>query len=239
MTASSSVPLRRRLLAEFLGTALLMAFGTGAAIGGAPLLAVAFAFGLSLATLIMVFGPVSDAHFNPQVTLALAWRGHAAWGDVAPYIAAQLAGGVAGTAVHLAMFGVDITRAANIGATELADGVGLLGGITAEAAFTFLLMLAIGAFGVHGRLPAAQAGLGIGLALVVGVVVVGPLTGGAFNLARTVGPLLGQVALGEAARWDQLVVYVVGPLLGAFGGLATLELAGLRQPRERVGADNG
>ncbi len=237
MAQRSQIPLGRRLLAEFLGTALLMAFGTGAAISGAPLLAVAFAFGLTLATLIMVFGPVSDAHLNPQVTLVLAWRGHADWRDVGPYIAAQLAGGIAGTALHLGMFGADVVRAANVGATELAPGVGLAGGIVAEAAFTYVLVLAIAAFGVHSALPAAQAGLGIGLSLVVGVIVVGPLTGGAFNIARTLGPLVGQQALGLEARWDLLPVYLLGPLIGAVAGLATYELVGVGRTRERVTVD--
>jgi glycerol uptake facilitator-like aquaporin len=64
--------------------------------------------GAALTVLILIFGPVSGAHMNPAVTLAFAWRGELPWRDVAPYIAAQLIGGILGVfAAHL-MFDLSI-----------------------------------------------------------------------------------------------------------------------------------
>jgi glycerol uptake facilitator-like aquaporin len=106
--------LQRRLVAEGVGTALLLAAVVGSGIMGERLaggnvalvlLANTIATGSTLVALILTFGPISGAHFNPAVTLADASQGGLSWGDVPPYIGAQLAGAVAGVfAAHL-MFG--------------------------------------------------------------------------------------------------------------------------------------
>jgi glycerol uptake facilitator-like aquaporin len=70
------------------------------------LLANTMATGAVLVALIVAFGPVSGAHFNPAVTLAEAWLGRARWRHVPSYLAVQCAGGLAGTAVAHAMFGL-------------------------------------------------------------------------------------------------------------------------------------
>jgi glycerol uptake facilitator-like aquaporin len=108
------VTLARRTAAEALGTAFLLAAVVGSGImgdrlsGGSvglALLANTLATGASLAVLILTFGPLSGAHFNPAVTLAGAWQGGIAWQDVPTYIGAQLAGAIGGVlAAHL-MFG--------------------------------------------------------------------------------------------------------------------------------------
>lgn len=103
----------RRLLAEGLGTGLLLATVIGSGIMGAKLaggnvalalLANTLATGAILVVLILIFGPVSGAHFNPAVTLAFALRGELAWGDLFPYVMVQLAGAVAGVWIAHAMF---------------------------------------------------------------------------------------------------------------------------------------
>jgi glycerol uptake facilitator-like aquaporin len=110
MTASG---LARRLVAESVGTALLLAAVVGSGImaerlaGGnvaVALLANTIATGAALVALILTFGPISGAHFNPAVTLADAWQGGIAWLDVAPYIAAQVTGAFAGVAAAHVMF---------------------------------------------------------------------------------------------------------------------------------------
>jgi glycerol uptake facilitator-like aquaporin len=109
-----SKSLARRLVAEAVGTALLLAAVVGSGIMGErlaggntalALLANALATGAALAALILMFGPVSGAHFNPAVTLAEAWQGGLGRGDVLPYLAAQLGGALAGVAAAHAMFG--------------------------------------------------------------------------------------------------------------------------------------
>ena len=73
--------------------------------GALALLCNTLATGAALATLILTFGPVSGAHFNPAVTLAFASQGGTPWKDVVPYVVAQLAGAVAGVAVADTMYG--------------------------------------------------------------------------------------------------------------------------------------
>jgi glycerol uptake facilitator-like aquaporin len=105
--------LRRRLSAEAIGTGLLVAAVVGSGIMATSLtkdvavalLANTVATGAMLAVLITVFAPISGAHFNPVVSLVFALRGEIGWRALAGYVAAQLAGGVAGTLVAHLMFG--------------------------------------------------------------------------------------------------------------------------------------
>lgn len=106
--------LARRLVAEGLGTAFLLAVVVGSGImaerlaGGnvaLALLANALATGAGLVALILLFGPVSGAHFNPAVTLSEAWQKNLPAREVAPYIALQVVGAFAGVAAAHGMFG--------------------------------------------------------------------------------------------------------------------------------------
>lgn len=112
--------LPRKLAAEALGTALLLAVVIGSGImaerlaGGnsaVALLANTLATVGGLYVLIEVFGPVSGAHFNPAVSAALAWRGELARSALLPYIAAQLLGALAGACLANAMFELPILQA--------------------------------------------------------------------------------------------------------------------------------
>lgn len=105
--------LSRRGVAEFLGTALLLSTVVGSGIMGErlsggnvaiALLANTLATGAGLVALILTFGPVSGAHFNPAVTLADAACGGLSWRDVPAYLAAQIAGAFGGVAVAHVMF---------------------------------------------------------------------------------------------------------------------------------------
>ena len=103
----------RRVTAELIGTCLLVATVVGSGImaerlaGGNIALALlgnTVATGAALVALILTFGPISGAHFNPAVTLADASQGGVTWRDVPVYIVAQIAGGLAGTAAAHLMF---------------------------------------------------------------------------------------------------------------------------------------
>ena len=111
----SAPSLPRRLTAEGVGTALLLATVVGSGIMAErlangnvaiALLANTLATGAALVALILTFGPVSGAHFNPAVTLAMAASGELGWRDVPGYVMAQLAGAFGGVAAAHAMFGV-------------------------------------------------------------------------------------------------------------------------------------
>lgn len=111
---ADAIPLRQRAAAEGLGTALLLAAVVGSGIMGerlaggnvaVALLANSIATGAALVALILTFGSISGAHFNPLVTAISVWRGDMARRDLPIYVTAQLAGAFAGVAAANLMFG--------------------------------------------------------------------------------------------------------------------------------------
>ena len=105
--------LSKRVIAEALGTAFLLAMVVGSGIMGErlaggnvaiALLTNTLATGAGLSVLILTFGPISGAHFNPAVTLVDAWQGGLPWTDVPAYLAAQVLGALIGVAVAHGMF---------------------------------------------------------------------------------------------------------------------------------------
>ena len=121
----------RRLTAEAVGTALLLATVVGSGIMGErlaggnvaiALLANTVATGAALVTLILTFGPISGAHFNPAVTLADASQGGLAWREVPAYILAQIGGAFVGVALANLMFELPVffaSQRARYGASQL------------------------------------------------------------------------------------------------------------------------
>jgi glycerol uptake facilitator-like aquaporin len=135
-----SVTLGRRAAAEAVGTALLLATVVGSGIMGESLahgnvaialLANTLATGAGLVALILTFGPISGAHFNPAVTLAAASQGELARRDVPTYIVAQLAGAFAGVAVADLMFELPVfsisQHARHGGAQLLSEAIATFG----------------------------------------------------------------------------------------------------------------
>ena len=147
----------RRLLAEAIGTGILVLFGAGSVVaaltfgGGeldyAGLGMVAITFALAIALAIYAFGNTSGAHINPAVTVSLAAVGRFPWSEVPAYIGAQLAGGLVGAALIVAAFGGDAVDLGT-GQTSIADGTDYIQAIVAEAIGTFLLLTAITALAV-------------------------------------------------------------------------------------------
>jgi glycerol uptake facilitator-like aquaporin len=147
--------LAQRLFAEWLGTAFLLAAVVGSGImaaqlaggnGAIALLCNTISTGAILAVLILIFGPISGAHFNPAVSLAFAFRQALPWRDVAVYIAAQLLGGVVGVWAAHSMFELPLWQFS----TTMRAGPGQW---IAEAVATFGLLLTI--LGCVARAPAA------------------------------------------------------------------------------------
>jgi glycerol uptake facilitator-like aquaporin len=145
MMDENLIPLTRRLLAEGLGTAILVATVIGSGImaerlaGGNQAIALlgnTIPTGAILVVIITILGPVSGAHFNPAVTLVFAMRGAMPWSEVAPYVLVQCVGGIAGTVIAHLMF--DLAPLA-VGTTARSGPSQWL----AEAVATFTLILAI------------------------------------------------------------------------------------------------
>jgi glycerol uptake facilitator-like aquaporin len=150
--------LGRRLTAEAVGTALLLAAVVGSGIMGerlaagnmaVALLANTIATGAALAALILTFGPISGAHFNPAVTLADAAQGGLAWSEVPPYIAAQVLGAFGGVAAAHLMFELPTFSASRHARAGAAQGF-------SEFVATFGLLAVIwGCSRARGSVPAA------------------------------------------------------------------------------------
>lgn len=218
--------LARRLVAEVVGTALLVLFGVGSVVAAltvgdgsldyAGLGFISLAFAVVVALMVYGFGPVSGAHINPAVTLALAFTGRFPWREVLPYVVAQLVGGVVGGLLVVTVYGgsaVDL----GLGMTSVAEGVSMPQAVAVEFLATFLLMFTIMAVAVDSRAPLGWAGFLIGLAVACAILLVGPQTGGSLNPARTFGPDVVAGVFGGEVAWSELVVYWVGPVLGAAG----------------------
>jgi glycerol uptake facilitator-like aquaporin len=158
----SAPDLRRRLAAEFLGSAFLAAIVIGSGIAaqrlspsdtGLELLENSAATAAGLFAIILMFGPVSGAHFNPVVSLADAALGGISWRDAAAYLPAQVAGCTAGAVAANLMFGLS---AVSISVRQRATGAHALSEVIATAG----LLLVIFALARSGRAASAPAAVG-------------------------------------------------------------------------------
>jgi MIP family channel proteins len=213
--SSTSDPILPAALAELVGTFILVFGGTAVAVGailsrptaGAAYdsLAIALAFGLALAAVVAAIGHVSGAHVNPAVTLGMASTGQFPWKSVPAYL------GAIGTWIA---FGGPGRSEANLAATYPAQGIGDLQAFVVEILITFILVFVVVSVASDSRAPAAIAPIAVGFALAVGVFIAGPVTGGAVNPVRALGPML--VAGDLTSVW----LYILGPIIG--GVLAAL-----------------
>ena len=202
------ITLRQCLLAEVLGTAVLLLFGTGAAVVNEQTHAlghggVAAAFGLVVLVLIQGLGHVSGAHVNPAVTIAFWAAGRFPGRRVLPYVAAQLVGALLGSSLVKLL----ATSGSLLGATVPAHGAAQ--SFWLEVGLTFWLMLVIlrvtSSFYEQGLL----VGLTISATVWLEALVAGPLCGASMNPARSLGPALVSGHLADA--W----LYIVAPIGGA------------------------
>lgn len=137
--------LSRQLVSEALGTALLVAVVVGSGIMGdrladgndaVALLGNTLATGAALVVLILVFGPISGAHFNPIVSLSFAMQGELRWSDLVAYVLVQITGGIGGTLLAHLMFNEPLLQAS----THVRTGIGVW---TGEIVASFALLATI------------------------------------------------------------------------------------------------
>jgi MIP family channel proteins len=179
---------------------------------GAPLINVALVHTLVLMAMVYAVGSISGCHVNPAVTLALLAIRKISGRDAGIYIACQLAGGVLAGLVVSWFFNVR-GGLVDFGTPAVSD-LYLQGGsaflaFLAEGLGAFLLMWAVMGTAVNPATPKGVAGIAIGGALGVGVLIFGPVTGASFNPARWFGPAL------SSGNFTDFWLYILGPIAGA------------------------
>ena len=213
----------RKLVAEFIGTGWLVLGGCGSAVLAAAypdlgigFLGVALAFGLTVVTMAYAIGHISGCHLNPAVTVGLWTGGRFPIGDVIPYIAAQVLGGIAGAGVLYIIAsgqaGFDLANgfASNGYGAHSPGHYSLLSAFVTEVVMSFMFLFVI--LGATHKLASPQmAGLAIGLALTLIHLISIPVTNTSVNPARSTGPAL---FVGDWAT-SQLWMFWVAPLIGA------------------------
>ncbi len=213
----------KKLICEFIGTAVLVIFGCGTAMtvgcnaeNGCGYILTALAFGLVIVAMAYSIGNVSGCHINPAVSIGMLVCGKMSFTDFIGYIIAQFLGAIAGAGVLRGVFSManleDKTGA--LGSNALANG-SLGASIIIEIILTFVFVLAI--LGVTSKIEnGAVSGIVIGLTLTLVHILGIGLTGTSVNPARSFGPAL--IAGGEALAnsW----VFIIAPLVG--GILAAL-----------------
>ena len=215
--------LTKKLGAEFIGTFWLVLGGCGSAVlaasfpdVGIGLLGVSLAFGLTVLTMAFAIGHISGCHLNPAVSIGLWSGGRFSAGELAPYIAAQVAGGIAGAAVLYliasgqAGFDASAGFASNGYAEHSPGGYSLTAALVTEIAMTFMfLIIILGA--TDKRAPAGFAPIAIGLGLTLIHLISIPVTNTSVNPARSTGVAIFQ---GDWAM-SQLWLFWLAPIVGA------------------------
>jgi MIP family channel proteins len=228
--------LKRELLAEFLGTFVLIAFGAGVVAQtvlsknqNGSYLGINLAWGFAVTMGIYVAGGVTGAHLNPAVTMALAVRNQLPWSKFLPYAAAQIAGAFCGAATVFVVYreafhafdgGVRQMDTAGIFATYPGPHLSTSGALIDQIVGTALLMLVIAAIGdARNSVPGNVAPLAVGFLVMAIGMCFGFNAGYAINPARDLGPRLFTAMAGWGgqvftANHFYFWVPIVGPLIG-------------------------
>lgn len=237
----------RSLVAELVGSLLLVLVGCGSCMGGDPaepasalddqanIVRIALCFGITVASLAQTIGHVSGCHINPAVTLGLVIGAKIGVIKGLLYIAAQCVGAICGAAILKTVVSQDEIRgAAGLGMTGLGHGISIGQAVAIEMLITAVLVMIVfaaaadqlNAPGVKGSAP-----LAIGLSITTCHLFAIPFTGSSMNPARSLGPA---AVLGQ---FDNHWVYWVGPMLGAVIGSLFYQLVLRARPAAEAEAE--
>jgi glycerol uptake facilitator len=228
--------LSKKMLAEAIGTFLLVLIGTGSAIGAAWIvhtyvptgaigalggfaewLAVSWGFGITAIAVIYTFGKVSGGHINPAVTIGLLVTKNIPSKDAVFYLIAQFIGAIIASLCLLGIFGVDIgVGIGALGANAPAVGISSWQALLGEILGTFLLVLVVMGVAIDKKADHGVYGLSIGMAIGISLTFLGPITGGCINPARGFSPYLVSFLVGNPAGlvWSNYLIFLIGPIVG-------------------------
>lgn len=202
--------LLRRMVAEAIGTFILVLAGTGAAIVGGSY---ALGFGFGLIAVMYAIWHISGAHVNPAISLGLAVTGRFPMAEVPYYIGSQVIGAILAS-LFLRLVNGNLN---SLGATSVVSGYSVLDGFLLELVCTAVLVFVFVAVATDKRVQPAVIGLAVGGALLFIEQVAGPITGGSVNPARSLGPAL--------ASWsfNDIWIYLTAPFIGGAIGAVSYE----------------
>ena len=211
-------PLSVRVASEALGTFLFFFLGfAGIAVvvesgaGAIGPLGVAAGFGFGLALAITAFGHVSGGHFNPAVTAGVAVAGRFPRGDVVPYWIAQLVGGFGAVLMMALVYGSSVTNVLDTSPSPTTTNwEALVLEFVATALFVMVILTV--ATDERAAWKGVMAPFLIGLFIFTAAITVGPESGGSFNPARSLDPVL------YNQDWKDIWIYLLGPLAGGVFG---------------------
>jgi aquaporin NIP len=204
-------------VAEAIGTFALVAVGPGAVMVSASTHAfghtgIALAFGLVIAFVVAATGHLGGAHINPAVTIAFWSVRRFPSRDVVPYVVAQCVGATAAAFTLRWLLG----PVGRLGATVPAISLGR--GFAVELGYSALVAFVIMGVATDERTPAGVAPFALGATVFAGALVTGPLTGGSFNPARSLGPAL------AGGPWTAHWIYWLAPIAGMVAAMHVYEL---------------
>jgi aquaporin TIP len=208
------------MLAEFIATFALIFAGVGAIAVSTPLgglqslVGVALAHGLVLASMVTATAAISGGHVNPAVTLGALIAGQIKVWQAIGHVIAQVLGGIVGALLIGVCLPAGLLSRAGFGVPTPSAVTGAWTAVLIEFVLTFFLVFVVFGSAIDHRAPRV-GGLFIGLTLVFGILVGGPLTGAALNPARFLGP-----SIAYATQLQDTWIYLLGPLAG--GALAGL-----------------
>ena len=202
----------KNYLTEFIGTFFLVftiALTVGHGTDFAPI-----AIGTALMVMVYMGGHVSGAHYNPAVTLGVLMSGKIDTGQAVMYMVFQVLGAI--VAALFAWWIIGNTFAPTPGV-----GYSFMHALVIEVLFTFALVLVVLNTAASAKTQGnSYFGLAIGFTVLVGAFAGGPISGGAFNPAVGLGPILVELISGNADAFTNLLLYLVGPFVG--GALAAV-----------------
>jgi len=226
--------MRTKLLAEIVGTFILVFAGTAAVVfnhlsnGAITHPGIALVFGLVVLALAYTFGDVSGAHINPAVTLGFAVAKRLPWREVPGYIAAQCLGAMLASGLLHALF--PDGKAVNFGATIPFKPVFATECFVLEIWLTWALMLVILHVSTGAKEKGITAGIAVGAVIALEALFAGPICGASMNPARSLAPA---VVTGTSTTLDSLWIYIAGPIIGAILAVPTFALT--RQHESQAG----
>lgn len=198
-----------KILAEFLGTFILVFAGTGAMVidqlsgGTIGHVGIALTFGLVVMAMIHTFGDVSGAHLNPAVSIAFAVAGRFPKKELMGYVIAQLSGALTASATLKFLF----PSAHNLGMTLPRDGI--MQSFVLETILTAILMLCIFSVSSGSKEKGITAGITIGGVIALMALFAGPISGASMNPARSLAPAI------MSGNIHHLWLYPVATIVGA------------------------